>query len=180
MELIFGEAKRKKRAKDAEKITNNLRKHKLLKPLKSLAIIWILCIFISFFIYTNLTKITLNDSICSFGPHLKIIGICYYANVPKEEKKNTNTTLTKLLWKRILSNKQNFNYDMISVDMLRSEIQWFGWDLSMMRISYKLTKRSTKAEKVQISLKILELFNIINFIRMLAINWLLRLTLFFH
>ena len=49
-----------KRTKDAEKlkkITKNklqtLRKHKLGKPLKSLAIIWFLCVFVSNFIYTN-------------------------------------------------------------------------------------------------------------------------------
>ena len=35
--------------------------------------------------------------------------------------------------------KQNISYDIISVDMLFFEIQGIGWDLSMMRISYKLT-----------------------------------------
>ena len=36
---------------------------------------------------------------------------------------------------------------MISVEILIFEIQGFGWDLSMMRINYKLTKRTTKTEK---------------------------------
>ena len=84
----------------------------------------------------------------SFWPHLKIIGICYYPNVLKEEKKK-HMPLIKLLWKRILSNKQNISYDILSVDMLIFEIQGNGWEFSLMRISYKLTQRTTKTENLK-------------------------------
>ena len=82
------------------KITNNLQKHKLFKPSKSLAIIGILCIFISVFIYTNSTKLILNYSKKSFEPHLKFFGICYYANVLKEGKKKHKCTTQKTLVKK--------------------------------------------------------------------------------
>ena len=52
--------------------------------------------------------------------------------------------------------KHNIKYDIISVDMLFFEIQGIGWDHSMTRISYKLTKR-TKTEKS------LNIYNIIIF-----------------
>ena len=38
---------------------------------------------------------------------------------------------------------------MISTDMLFPEIQEFGWDLSLMKLSYNWTKRRTKAEKFE-------------------------------
>ena len=38
--------------------------------------------------------------------------------------------------------------------MLFSEIQYIGRDLSMMKISYKLTKRTTKTEKFEKKMKI--------------------------
>ena len=44
--------------------------------------------------------------------------------------------------------------------MLIFEIQGIGWDLSMTINSYKLTKRTTKTEKFEKSLK---MYNIINF-----------------
>ena len=48
-------------------------------------------------------------------------------------------------------------------------------DLLMMRISNKLTKRTTKTEKIKKSLKILKMYSVINFkIILFAINWLLR------
>ena len=37
------------------------------------------------------------------------------------------------------------------------------WELSMVRISYKLTKRTTKTEKIGKTLKILKKYNFINF-----------------
>ena len=62
--------------------------------------------------------------------------------------------------KRILSTKQNISYDIISVNMLIFEIQGNGRDLSITRISYKMTKRTTKTAKFEKSLK---MYNIINF-----------------
>ena len=44
--------------------------------------------------------------------------------------------------------------------MIISEIQGIGWDLSITRISKKLTKATTKNEKVEKSLK---MYNIIKF-----------------
>ena len=76
-----------------------LRKHNLVKPLKSLAMIRILCTFISIAIYTNSANITLNESINSIGLHMNIIGICYYAIVQKEkekEKQKHNTHITSI------------------------------------------------------------------------------------
>ena len=67
----------------------------------------------------------------------------------KRREKETSIPLTKLLRKRILSNKQSISYNIISEGMLDFEKQGFGWDLSMMRISYKLTKRKTKSEKFE-------------------------------
>ena len=51
-------------------------------------------------------------------------------------------------------------FGIISVDTLIFEIQENGWDLSMMRKSYNLTKRKTKTEKFE---KFLQMSNIINF-----------------
>ena len=51
------------------------------------------------------------------------------------------------------------NYDIISVNILVFKIQGIGWYLSMMRINYKLTKR-TKTEEIEKSLK---MYNIIHF-----------------
>ena len=54
--------------------------------------------------------------------------------------------------------QKNISYNVISIDSLIFGIQGIGWDLSMTRISYKLTKRTTKTEKFE---KILEMYNII-------------------
>ena len=45
--------------------------------------------------------------------------------------------------------------------MLIFKIKGIGWELSMMRINYKLTKRTTKTQKFQ---NFRKKFNIINFI----------------
>ena len=47
------------------------------------------------------------------------------------------------------STKQNINYDIISIDMLIFELERIEWDLSVMRISYKLTKRTIKTKKIE-------------------------------
>ena len=56
-----------------------------------------------------------------------------------------------------MSKKQNISYDIMSLDIF--EIQGIGWHLTLMRISYKLSKRPTKTEFE----KFCNLFKIINF-----------------
>ena len=77
-----------------------MRKHKLVKPLKTLAIIRKLFNFISISIYTCTAHILLNESKSSIEPQLKTIWICYYAIVLKQEKKkqkfNTHITFSKM------------------------------------------------------------------------------------
>ena len=76
----------------------------------------------------------------------------------------------KIFEKRILSKKQNIRYTKISFDFLVFKIQGIVWDLSMLRITrYKLTKRTTKTEKVEKSLNIIKKYNIL-ILRLLAIN----------
>ena len=55
--------------------------------------------------------------------------------------------------------QQNISYDIKPVGMLILIIQRIEWDLSMMKISYKLTKTTTKTEKFE---KALKMYNIIN------------------
>ena len=117
--------------------------------------------FISFSIFTNSTKKMLNEQKCSIGPYLKIIRNCYYALVLREEKKKHKYTTHITLWKRILSNKRNISNVMISVNMLIFKIQGIVLELTMMRISYKLTKRTTNWKKREI-LKILKKFCILH------------------
>ena len=132
-----------------------------LKRLKSMAIVLILCIFISLVIYTNSSKILLKKEIGSLHPYLKIIRICCYRNVLKEEKmKHKFWPLTKFLWKRLMSNRQKISYDIISVNTIIFELQGTAWDISRVRICYKLTTRITKIEKFK---NILKTYNIKNF-----------------
>ena len=60
----------------------------------------------------------------------------------------------------ILSNKQSISDNIISEDMLLFELHEMGCDLAGMKISYKLTKTTTKTEKFG---KSLQMCNIINF-----------------
>ena len=48
--------------------------------------------------------------------------------------------------------------------MLYFKLQGIVWDLSIMRINYKLTIKATKSEKIEKSLKVFKRYNIINFI----------------
>ena len=48
-----------------------------------------------------------------------------------------------------MSSKQNTSFVIISANMLNIKLQGIVLDLSMMRISYKLTKRTTKIEKIE-------------------------------
>ena len=69
-------------------------------------------------IYTNSAKVILRDLISSLGPQLKTIGISYYANVLREQKKKYTFATHKSLWKRVLSNKHNIFYNIVSIDPL--------------------------------------------------------------
>ena len=61
----------------------------------------------------------------------------------------------------IVQQTKNINYDIRkSGNMFTFKIQETGWDLSMMRVKYKLIKRATKTEKKEKSSKI---YNITNF-----------------
>ena len=61
----------------------------------------------------------MNKFKSSVGPNLKIIGICYYAIVLKEEKKKQNYTPPITFCENAFySTKQNISYVIISVSML--------------------------------------------------------------
>ena len=120
-------------------------KTQISEAIKIISYYLIITSYISFSLCTNSTKKMVNEQISSIGPHSKIIGICYYAILLKEEKKKHRYTTLITLWKRILSNKQNICNAMISVPSFK--IQGIVLDLSMMRISYKLTKRTTNWKK---------------------------------
>ena len=47
--------------------------------------------------------------------------------------------------------------------MLLFKLQGIVWDLSIMRLSYKLKKRTTKTEKMEKSFKMFKLYNSSNF-----------------
>ena len=77
-----------------------------------------------------------------------MIGISFYANVLKKNRKRTKIDHSQNFVKtNILSNKQYISYDIISFDTVIFELEEVGWDLSMTRISYKLTKRTAETEK---------------------------------
>ena len=72
-----------------------IRKQKLVKTIKSLAIILKIFIFLSTSIYTNSANIILIEKIGSIRPYLKIVRICYYAMLLKEGKKKRKHTTRK-------------------------------------------------------------------------------------
>ena len=71
----------------------------------------------------------------------------------KKRKRNTNTPL-KIFYENAycLTNKTSVTTKKLA-DKLIFQRHGTGYDLSMMRISYKLTKRPTKTEKFEKSLK---------------------------
>ena len=77
---------------------------------------------------------------------------------------------------------QNISYEIISIEKLIFEFQGVGWDLSMIRISYKLTKRRTKTIRKAIYKKNEKLKNwkqLISYtLRLFAINCLHRVIPF--
>ena len=66
----------------------------------------------------------------------------------RREKETQIVTAYKFFMKTQMSNKQNLSYDIIIIETLVFELKGIRWDLSMMRISYKLTKRTKKNCKV--------------------------------
>ena len=48
-----------------------------------------------------------------------------------------------------MSTEKIINYDIILVEILFFEIHGIGWNLSMTRTSYKLTKKTTKTGKIE-------------------------------
>ena len=82
----------------------------------------------------------------------------------KKTKRNTNPSLTKHLWKRILSNKQNISYDITSIGMFIPEKQELN---RLLKDENKLTKRTTKRENFEKSLKMINI-NVFNIFRY---NW---------
>ena len=66
----------------------------------------------------------------------------------KSEKETKILTTHKTLMKAYRP-PQNISYDIISIDMLIFELHRIEWDLSVMRIRYKLTIRTTKTEKFE-------------------------------
>ena len=63
--------------------------------------------------------------------------------------------------------------------MLIFGLQGIVRELSKMKMSHKLTKRTTKTKKIDMSIKILKMHGVIIFkIILFAINWLLRVNLF--
>ena len=68
----------------------------------------------------------MKESICSYGPHLKIIGICYCANVHNEEKKKHKHTTQKTFMKTHIAKqtKHQLRHDISRLcDLLSSEKQ---------------------------------------------------------
>ena len=79
---------------------------------------------------------------------MKIIGICYYANfVKRREKEAKKLTTQKTLMTTHFDQQSKHPLDIISIENFIFELQEIGWDLSITRISYKLTKRTTKSKK---------------------------------
>ena len=97
----------------------------------------------------------------SIWPNLKIFGICYYAIVLKEEKKKKKYTTHITLWKRILSNKQNISYVMISVKMFIFKTQKLYWTSQWWEQVTNWRKKQ-QTEKIEKHWKIFKIFSIIN------------------
>ena len=133
-----------------------MRKLKLLIPSKSLAITenYVLN---SIVISTISAKgFILKYEVSLPGPHLKTIGICYYAIVLKEKKKKHKTDHSKNVFKNSYfpTNKtaEKINqWKIIEIDMFLWNTG--NWDLSTMKVSYNLTKRKTNTEKFENKIK---------------------------
>ena len=67
-----------------------------------------------------------------------------------KRKRNTHSDQSQKFYENVpCPANQNINYEIISKDTLIFELQEIGWDLSMMRISYKLTKKEQKLKNLK-------------------------------
>ena len=90
----------------------------------------------------------------------------------KEQKYSINFMNTQ-----IVSRKQNISYKIKSAGMLIFEFQGIGWDLSMVRISYKLRKWTRKNEKFANSMNMHHFINIKTIRNMTASGYIVYSTL---
>ena len=100
--------------------------------------------FVSNINKTISVKTVLKELVCSFGPHLKVIGICYYEKVLNVEKKEHKyRKQKKLSSERTFFHKQNISFNVISIAIFKIDIRASRWVISMMKIGYKLTNITT-------------------------------------
>ena len=78
--------------------------------------------------------LTLNKFIWTTYENPRDLLLCECAKRREQQTQNFQNAF--------LSNKQNISCDKISNDMLTFEIQENGWDLSILRKSFKLTKKT--------------------------------------
>ena len=95
----------------------------------------------------------LRDEIHLIGPQLKTNGICYYAIVLKEKKETQKLTTQKKVFENAHCPTNNTSVTNIIRRYVISEIPEIGWDLSLMKINYNLTKRTTKTDLFEKYLK---------------------------
>ena len=130
----FGYTKQWKRTKEREKlkkITNNLRKHKLLKPLKSLAIIWkILILFQFLFILIQMKSYW--KKLFHLGHILKSLGPVFSSNVLREKETQILTAHKTFMAKHIVRQTKHqlrrLNMVFFQSKELNGTFQW--WELN--------------------------------------------------
>ena len=67
----------------------------------------------------------------------------------RREKETQKLATQKTLRKTHIVQQTKHQGQIISNSMLSVQLQEIGWDLSLMKISYNLTKRTTKTEKFE-------------------------------
>ena len=67
----------------------------------------------------------------------------------KRQKRNINIGNSKIHENAFCPKKQNNSYLLVPINTLKFELQGCGWELSKMRISYKLTKITSKTEELK-------------------------------
>ena len=83
------------------------------------------------------------------GPHLKNNWDMLLRDCVERREKNKKLITQKTFKKHIVQKKTKKNVTNEIRNMLFFEIQELGRDLSMTKISYKLTERTTKTEKFE-------------------------------
>ena len=91
-----------------------------------------------------------------------------------KRKRNKYASHKTFMQKHIVQ-QTNTSFDIVSANMLIFEIQGIAWDLSMMSIIYKLTKRTTKTENFEKFLKMCILLNFMTIrYKMIASNQIIH------